>query len=74
VFTSNLISQTTWLKVKLKLVNFSVGLGLQAFDLKFKASASNLTYAQTFAQIATSDILHALPGQTVFGDLFNGTS
>jgi len=22
VFTSNLISQTTWLKVKLKLVNF----------------------------------------------------
>jgi len=23
VFTSNLISQTTWLKVKLKLVNFN---------------------------------------------------
>jgi len=26
VFTSNLISQTTWLKVKLKLVNLYVGL------------------------------------------------
>jgi len=29
VFTSNLISQTTWLKVKLKLVNFLTGSPMQ---------------------------------------------
>ncbi len=33
VFTSNLISQTTWLKVKLKLVNFALILSLSAHEL-----------------------------------------
>jgi len=34
VFTSNLISQTTWLKVKLKLVNLAEGLILVNLKIK----------------------------------------
>jgi len=42
VFTSNLISQTTWLKVKLKLVNLAEGFFMHTLEIQGSIQASKL--------------------------------
>jgi len=58
VFTSNLISQTTWLKVKLKLVNLYTtyrGEDYEAFEVNYQAQAQaglGIGQCQTFPSSA----------------------
>jgi len=58
VFTSNLISQTTWLKVKLKLVNYGLQLSCPHLPIGSYVTDSYVTPLNLYVTYVT--LLHIL--------------